>query len=108
ALVRVAAALAVYRTLAPKHRAPAGPAATRQPVLIVLPQQFCAADYRPMREILEKEGGYEVRVASSSRNPCVPLPGSGGGEPVTPDLALGDSVRADDYAAVIFPGGFIH
>ena len=55
--------------------------------------------------MLEREGGLTVRVASSSRRPCVPLHG---GQSVLPDVALPAGVRAEEYAAVIFPGGYTH
>jgi putative intracellular protease/amidase len=83
---------------------PIAPVPVDRPILYVLPQHgLWYEDYGPVRERLEK-GGWQVRVASSAPTACQLHPRSKG-EPVPPDVVLDGSVRAEDYAAIVF-GGF--
>jgi protease I len=74
---------------------------TKKRVLMVIaPENFRDEEYREPRRILE-ERGCAVTVASTSTRPSKGMLGM----TVTPDRTL-DAVRAADFDAVIFVGGY--
>lgn len=88
--------------------APPRPARTGQRVVIVIANQdFYYREYGDPREELER-AGIEVIVAAGRKAPCRPHNGSGQGADggvVTPDITLAE-VKAADFDAVLFPGGW--
>jgi putative intracellular protease/amidase len=84
------------------------PAPTGKHVLLVIANQdFFYREYADPRAELER-AGIRVTVAAGRKSPCYPHQGSGEGADrgvVTPDIALKD-VRADDYDAILFSGGW--
>lgn len=84
------------------------PTLTGKRVLIVIANRdFFYREYADPREELEKAGA-KVTVAAGKRQICKPHMGSGEGTDggvVTPDLDLA-SVKAADYDAVLFSGGW--
>ena len=79
----------------------AAPAA-RRVLVVVAHEDFDYSDFEAVRRELER-AGVRVVVASSARTPAQPDPKTPG-EPVTPDLLLGDA-KATDFDAVVFTGG---
>lgn len=74
----------------------------RMPILVVLAQEYQQADFGPLAEVSGQEK-WPLKVASTARTPCQALKESGS---VKPDLVLTeDALKADDYAALVFPGG---
>jgi len=88
--------------------APAANRGTAKRVLIVIANHhFFYREYAEPREELER-AGIEVTVAAGRKAPCRPHGGSGQGNSdgvVQPDLAIAD-VKAADYDAILFSGGW--
>lgn len=72
----------------------------RRVLMLIASQKFRDEEYLTPRRILETEGA-RVTVASSSLAPSTGMLGA----TVKPDVLLKD-VKADDYDAVIFVGGY--
>lgn len=96
-------------TPSPIPSPPANPNTTRgkRVVIVVANHHFFYREYADPRAELER-AGIQVAVAAGEKSPCRPHSGSGeGGDGgvVQPDLALAD-VRASDFDAVLFSGGW--
>lgn len=74
-------------------------------VLCVLAQKFDREGFVPVESLLRVEGGRKVVVASSAASPCVPQDGLG--QPVKPEVVITEDLRAGDYDAIVFVGGYI-
>jgi putative intracellular protease/amidase len=82
-------------------------AAGKRVVLVIANQDFFYREYSEPREELER-AGIRVVVAAGRKETCRPHDGSGQGSDgglVMPDIALAD-VRAADYDAILFSGGW--
>jgi putative intracellular protease/amidase len=99
-------AVALLGALLP-WRSLVGTPAAKLPVLFVLPESYYDADYSPVREVLERDGKYQVKVAASaSQCLAVNFKGDPVGPSVTADFVLKPgALKAGDFAAVIVPGG---
>jgi putative intracellular protease/amidase len=75
-------------------------------LMIIANHHFFFREYGDPRSEFER-AGFRVTVAAGRKSPCDPHPGSGqnGSGVVQPDLALSE-VRASDYDAVLFSGGW--
>ncbi len=76
-------------------------------LIVIASHHFFYREYGDPREELVR-AGFQVTVAAGRKAPCRPHEGSGQGPDggiVTPDLALNE-VKADDYDAVLFSGGW--
>lgn len=96
------------KTSAPPSNTPAVNSTNSKRVLIVIANHhFFYREYGDPRQELER-AGIRVTVAAGRKAPCRPHEGSGQGPDggvVQPDLALSE-VKADDYDAILFSGGW--
>lgn len=82
-------------------------AGAKRVLIVVANHHFFYREYGDPREELEK-AGIRVTVAAGVKGVCRPHPGSGEGRDggaIPADLALAD-VKAEDYDAVLFSGGW--
>ncbi len=88
--------------------APSGSGARGKRVLLVIANRdFFYREYADPKAEMER-AGIKVTVAAGQKSRCTPHSGSGEGADrgiVLPDLALAD-VKADDYDAILFSGGW--
>jgi putative intracellular protease/amidase/predicted Ser/Thr protein kinase len=81
------------------------PANDKLPLLIIVPQEYYARDFEPMRDGI-LAAGKSFKVASTAKTPCKALDKIA---QVTPDLSLLDEpIKGSDFAGVLFPGGYVH
>ena len=95
------------RPTTPRPTTPRPSAGKGNRVLIVIANNdFFYREYADPRQELER-AGFEVVVAAGRREPSRPHNGSGqsGDGVVRPDVALSD-VKADDFQAIVFSGGW--
>jgi putative intracellular protease/amidase len=84
-----------------------GGGAGRRVLMVIANYHFFYREYADPRAELER-AGFRVTVAAGRRGACVPHQNSGegpGGGAVQADIALSE-VRTQDYAAVLFSGGW--
>ena len=94
-------------TLAPPRPPARRPRSGKRVLIVIANQDFFYREYAEPREELEK-AGIEVVVAAGRNAACRPHANSGQGSgdgTVRPDVALAD-VRADNYDAILFSGGW--
>jgi len=94
---------------APTRPAPAGNGgrAAKRVLIVIANQDFFYREYGEPRQEMER-AGFRVTVAAGRKAECRPHGNSGQGQDggvVQADLALAD-VKADDYDAVLFSGGW--
>lgn len=85
----------------------ASPAAGKRVLIVIANHHFFYREYGDPRQELER-AGVKVTVAAGRVAPCRPHEGSGQGADggvVTPDIAIAN-VKADDYDAILFSGGW--
>lgn len=94
-------------TGSPAAGPPAGSVAGRRVLIVIANRDFFYREYGDPRQELER-AGVKVTVAAGRVAPCRPHDGSGQGADggvVTPDVAIAN-VKADDYDAILFSGGW--
>ncbi|MCC7419445.1 MAG: DJ-1/PfpI family protein [Planctomycetaceae bacterium] len=87
--------------------AAASSAAGKRVLIVIANHHFFYREYGDPRQELER-AGVKVTVAAGRVAPCRPHEGSGqgaNGGVVTPDIAIAN-VKADDYDAILFSGGW--
>lgn len=87
--------------------AAASSAAGKRVLIVIANHHFFYREYGDPRQELER-AGVKVTVAAGRVAPCRPHEGSGQGADggvVTPDIAMAN-VKADDYDAILFSGGW--
>ncbi len=100
-------AVTTPRGRAPSNPRPAAGRGGRRVLMVIANHHFFYREYSEPRAELER-AGFRVTVAAGRRAPCRPHSGSGeGGDGgvVQPDIAL-SQVRAADYDAILFSGGW--